>query len=259
MRLKLRIVKGRIWHFMPRFYLKYPFSPYPLLTILGGGGIIFWMRVKICGITNVEDALLAAELGADALGVIAVPETPRYVSAIIVAQIRAVLPPFLPLVVVAKNAQQAQGYEKSADAFQLYDGPLIPGARCVRVVRVRDASSLAAVAQAAAELVSAVHLDAYHEKALGGAGVAFDWSLAVAAKASLQGKPLILAGGLTPENVAEAIALVQPYAVDISSGVEAFPGKKDPQKLRDFIAAAKSASPGLVELGHPLRLREGGQ
>ena len=197
------------------------------------------MRIKICGITTIQDALLAAELGADALGVIAVPGTPRYVSCQTVAAIRAALPPFLPLVVVAKTAAQARGYV--GDAFQLYEGPLLESARCIRAVRVRDAASLTEVACAAAEPVSAVHLDAYHESALGGAGVAFDWSLALAAKAHLSGKPLILAGGLTPENIAEAIALVRPYAVDVSSGVEATPGKKDPQRLRDFIAAARSA------------------
>jgi phosphoribosylanthranilate isomerase len=197
------------------------------------------MRVKICGITNIGDALLAAEAGADALGVIVVPGTPRYVAAETVTAIRAALPPFLPIVVVAKTAEQAQGYP--GDAFQLFDGPLVPGARCLRVVRIRDAASLVEVESAAAEPVSAVLLDAYHEKVLGGAGVAFDWNLAVAAKAHLQGKPLILAGGLNPENVAAAVRQVQPYAVDVSSGVEASPGKKDPQKLRDFIAAAKSA------------------
>ena len=197
------------------------------------------MRIKICGITCVADALLAAELGADALGVIAVPGTPRFVTPETAALIRAVLPPFLPLVIVAQTAQQASGYP--GDLFQLFDGSLSEHSRCIRVVRVRDQESLVAVASAAAEPVSAVLLDAYHEKALGGAGVAFDWSLAVAAKALLCGKPLILAGGLTPENIAEAIALVRPYAVDVSSGVEAAPGKKDPQKLRDFIAAARSA------------------
>lgn len=198
------------------------------------------MRIKICGITGVEDALLAAELGADALGVIAVPGTPRFVRPELVAAIRRALPPFLPVVVVAKTAEQALGYP--GDAFQLYEGPLVPDARCVRVVRVRDQASLAAVAAAAAEPVAAVHLDAYHEKALGGAGITFDWSLAVAAKAHLQGKPLILAGGLIPENVAEAVRLVRPYALDVSSGVEASPGKKDPAKLRDFIAAARQAA-----------------
>ena len=207
------------------------------------------MRIKICGITSVHDALLAAELGADALGIIAVPGTPRYVTPALVAEIRAALPPFLPLVVVAQNATQAHGYEKSADVFQLYEGPLVASTRCVRVVRVRDAASLAAIAEAAAEPVAAVHLDAYHEKSLGGACVVFDWGLAVAAKAPLRGKPLILAGGLTPENVAEAIALVHPYAVDVSSGVEASPGKKDPQKLRDFIAAVRRSQQSPIESG----------
>ncbi|WP_394792828.1 N-(5'-phosphoribosyl)anthranilate isomerase [Armatimonas sp.] len=197
------------------------------------------MRIKICGITCVADALLAAELGADALGVIAVPGTLRFVTPETVALIRAALPPFLPLVVVAQNAEQAHGYP--GDLFQLFDGPLAEHPRCIRVVRVRDQESLVAVASAAAEPVSAVLLDAYHEKALGGAGIVFDWSLAVAAKALLCGKPLILAGGLTPENIAAAIAFVRPDAVDVSSGVEAAPGKKDPQKLHDFIAAARSA------------------
>lgn len=196
------------------------------------------MRIKICGITNLEDALLAAELGADALGVIAVLGTPRYVTPATVAAIRAALPPFLPLVVVAKTAEQAAGYP--GDAFQLYEGPLLENQRCVRVVRVRDDASLSAVATAAAEPVAAVHLDTYHEDALGGAGVAFDWGLAVVAKELLGGKPLILAGGLTPENIAEAITQVRPYAVDVSSGVEATPGTKDPGKLRAFIRAARA-------------------
>ena len=197
------------------------------------------MRIKICGITNIEDALLAAELGADALGVIAVPGTPRYVMPATVAAIRAALPPFLPLVVVAKTAEQAAGYP--GDAFQLYEGPLVENQRCVRVVRMRDEASLVAVSDAASEPVAAVHLDAYHEKALGGSGEAFDWGLAVAAKALLKGKLLVLAGGLTPENVADAIAQVRPYAVDVASGVEAMPGKKDPGKLRAFIRAARAA------------------
>jgi phosphoribosylanthranilate isomerase len=109
----------------------------------------------------------------------------------------------------------------------------------VRVFRVKDRASLDEIA-GYAEPVVAVHLDTFHEKSLGGVGQSFDWALAVQAR-KLTNLPLVLAGGLTPESVAEAVRLVRPDAVDVSSGVEASVGKKDPEKVRAFIDAVRRA------------------
>lgn len=203
-----------------------------------GRGISFFVMgvlVKICGITSVADALLAVELGADLLGVIGVESSPRYTPP---ETLKAIVTAVgsIPVVSVVRRATEAHAAGECL--IQFYEGPAplpLPG---IQVVRVRDAQSLAPVATPLA--VQAVLLDTYHEKALGGVGQRFDWSLAVAAKA-LCPLPLYLAGGLTPENVAEAVQLVRPALVDVASGVEAAPGKKDPSRLRDFIAAAKAA------------------
>lgn len=194
------------------------------------------MRVKICGITSPEDARLAVEAGADAIGIIAVPSSVRYVPPQDAHEIYAEAGPYVPVVVVAVRPEDALQYEH--DVVQFYEGSVSKGARAVRVFRIKDGTSLVAVAQYDGP-PGAIHLDTYHEKALGGVGEQFDWSLAVAAKGLQPSRPLILAGGLSPENVAEAVRVVQPYAVDVSSGVERAPGKKDPQKVRDFIQAAK--------------------
>jgi phosphoribosylanthranilate isomerase len=195
------------------------------------------VRVKICGLTNLGDALFAAEAGADALGFIAVPGTPRYVSPEAFREIRAGLPPYVSLVVVAKTIADAEPYE--ADVIQFYAGPASQIRRCVRVFRVRDRASLDELTNYSEPIV-AVHLDTFHEKSLGGVGESFDWALAVEAKSKIE-LPLILAGGLTPENVEEAVRTVRPYAVDVSSGVEVAPGKKNREKVRAFIAAAGTA------------------
>jgi phosphoribosylanthranilate isomerase len=204
-------------------------------------------RIKICGITNVADAQAAVVLGADALGVIGVPNTPRYVSPGVVEEIRYSLPPLVPLVAVVRRPEDADDY--LTEAVQYYeegDTEYRPvwgqPYRYIRVFRIRDAGSLAEIeAYKYRPKRRLFHLDAYHEKMLGGAGVAFDWSLAVRAKEILGETPLMLAGGLTPENVAEAVRTVRPYAVDVSSGVEATVGRKDHEKLRAFINAVRSA------------------
>ncbi len=193
--------------------------------------------MKICGLTNLGDALFAAEAGADALGFIAVPGTPRYVSPEAFARIRAGLPPYIVLVVVARAVEDARRYD--ADVVQFYDGPASTSRRCVRVFRVKDRSSLDELT-GYTEPIVAVHLDTFHEKSLGGVGQSFDWSLAVEAKSQTK-LPLVLAGGLTPESVADAVRLVRPYAVDVSSCVERSLGQKDPEKVRAFIAAVGGA------------------
>ncbi|HIE64594.1 MAG: phosphoribosylanthranilate isomerase [Nitrospira sp.] len=199
------------------------------------------MKVKICGLTNLEDALAAVEYGADAVGFIFVPESPRFVSFEDVAEITSKLPPFVTTVGVFNSAgkgMQSVIDRCAIDLIQLYgafpkeisfDFPR----RIIQVIRVQDEKSLDVVPPGP---VRAFLLDTYREEVLGGSGVSFDWD--IAAKAKRFGK-VILAGGLTPENVQTAIEKVRPYGVDVSSGVEMRPGKKDHLKLKAFIKAAK--------------------
>lgn len=193
------------------------------------------LLVKICGITSVDDALLALAAGADLLGIIGVPTSPRYTTPEIAQAIVAAAGD-IPVVSVVRRAEEAHGVGERF--IQFYEGPAPSHVSGIQVIRVKDEQSLTALRDNGN--VHAVLLDTYHEKALGGIGQPFDWSLAVAAKASCT-LPLFLAGGLGPENVAEAVRLVRPTAVDVASGVEAAPGRKDPARLRDFIAAAKGA------------------
>lgn len=199
-------------------------------------------KVKICGLTNLEDALAAVEAGADLLGFIFAPISPRYVeperAKDIIEAIKAASasPPsfvgvfvdetlarvremmaFCGLNYVQLHGQEEPGYVRS----------LFPYA--IKALRVWGRASLEALAsyQAVAYL-----LDTYHPGKHGGSGATFDWELAVAAKAY---GPIILAGGLTPHNVADAVRQVRPYAVDVASGVEVRPGKKDHRKVRQFI------------------------
>lgn len=198
-------------------------------------------RIKICGITSAEDALAASDMGADALGFIAVPHTPRYLSPDQYAEISSALPLFVKRVVVALRPEDAEDY--LAEYVQHYDetqdkSRFHRGAQWrIRAFRIRDEASLTEIAQYP-HPVGAVLLDAYHESALGGAGVSFNWNLAKQAKA-LTDRPLILAGGLTPGTITDALKAVQPYGVDVSSGVESAPGIKDHAKMRAFINAVR--------------------
>jgi phosphoribosylanthranilate isomerase len=203
-------------------------------------------RIKICGITNTEDARAAVDAGADALGFILVPETPRFVTWSTFQPILRELPPFVQSVAVTiKRESHLESIQSNFSAVQYYEGagnrsegyPL----RFIRAFPVRDASSLKEIEAACAQfLPDAIHLDTYHKDKLGGSGETFNWDLAIEAKERF-GLPIVLAGGLTPENVEEAIVRVRPYAVDVSSGVEAEPGRKDHAKLRAFIQAVKRA------------------
>lgn len=197
------------------------------------------MRIKICGITNPEDARLAVEAGADALGFIRVESSPRYIPEADAHEIYREAGPFVTVVAVVRRVEEVGSAE--CDAIQFYEGPAPTSGKGIRVFRIKDALSLPALAEYR-EPNTAILLDTYHEQALGGIGATFDWSLAVAAKGLQPHRRLILAGGLTPDNVAEAVRRVRPYALDVSSGVEASPGKKDRHKLRDFIAAARQAA-----------------
>lgn len=199
--------------------------------------------VKICGITNETDALAATEAGADALGLMFYEPSPRNVSLKTAAEIARRLPPFMIKVGVFVNAPEdvvlrAIG-ECGLNIVQFHGDEtpeycqLFP-VMTIKAFRIRDSESLKSLSDYKTD---AWLLDAYVADKLGGTGAKFNWDLAV--EAQKLGRPIFLAGGLTPENVGEAVRQVRPYAVDVSSGVEASPGKKDHAKVRMFIQAAK--------------------
>ena len=207
-------------------------------------------RVKICGITNLEDARLAAEVGADLLGLIFYPPSPRYVNpeqaCRIVQALRdgSILVPCVGVFVdetldavrqimvdCGLDYAQLHGEEPPEMAAALLE----EGFQVVKAFRVRDGAFLAQVEDYPA---TAYLLDTYIPGQPGGTGQSFDWALA--AQASVYG-PVILAGGLTPGNVAQAVRTARPWGVDVASGVEAAPGRKDPPKVRCFIATVKNA------------------
>lgn len=196
-------------------------------------------RIKICGITNTEDLEAAVAYGADALGFIGVPSSPRYVSEQGFFEIAEDAPLFVPRVVVVDKAEDAEEY--CAEYVQHYSNTardsLGSAPRRIRAFRVRDEASLRELAEYA-HPVGAVLLDTYHSDKLGGGGETFDWELAREAK-RLTDRPVILSGGLTPDNVQDALEAVHPYAVDVASGVEASPGIKDHAKVRAFIRAVR--------------------
>jgi len=202
------------------------------------------VKVKICGITNAPDAHAAIEAGADALGFMFYEPSPRNVSIRQVAEILRELPPFIIKVGVFVDASEDLVMRAIGDCglnLLQFHGNETPaycsqfGIMSMKAFRVRDAGSLAALREYPTD---AWLLDAFVTDKLGGTGEKFNWELAIEAKKF--GRPIFLAGGLTPANVADAVRTVQPYAVDVSSGVEASPGKKDHIKVRDFIKAAKS-------------------
>lgn len=202
------------------------------------------VRVKICGVTRPEDAAMAAAAGADAIGVNLWPGSRRYVAPAAARAIAAAVPAgvdvFAVLVDPSREALVEAMALSGARVAQLHgDEPpeLAMGHRfpVVKAVRVKDAHSLAALASYE---VSAFLLDA-PSAGYGGSGATFDWALAAEAAAEL---PVWLAGGLGPDNVAEAVRLVRPLGVDVASGVESAPGLKDGELMRRFIEAAKEAT-----------------
>ena len=195
-------------------------------------------RIKICGLTNLHDAQAAVAAGADALGFIAVPGSPRYVDGQTYYEITTDLQPlFVQCVAVVQRPDGAEEYVP--DYVQHYqDLPAwgLASSR-IRAFRMRGESSLREI-EAYRDPVGAILLDTYHQDKLGGSGETFDWSLAAQAK-SLTDRPIILAGGLTPDNVQDALDAVRPYAVDVSSGVESSPGVKDHVKMKAFVRAVR--------------------
>jgi phosphoribosylanthranilate isomerase len=203
-------------------------------------------RVKICGITRLGDARLAVELGAAALGFNFYPPSPRYIAPRTAAEVVRQLPPFVMAVGVFADEPDAEHVvtvagEARVTAIQLH-GPRFPqslraleGLQLIRAVAVREGFKPEELGGVKA---SAFLLDTFDPNLRGGTGKTFDWSLAREAK---RYGPIVLAGGLTPENVAEAIRQVRPFAVDVAGGVELAPGVKDPEKLRAFFAAVAEA------------------
>lgn len=193
--------------------------------------------IKICGVTNREDAHVAIECGADALGFIAVQESPRFITAMAFHRIQEIVPSHIPLVIVVKRAGDAAKY--GGDIVQYYDPASIDAAspdasKLLRVVKVRDTDDLESFPDDL-DYVDALLLDALHATVLGGSGTRFDWDL-VKDLRSKSKKPFILAGGLTPANVEQALESVKPYGVDVSSGVEdKVPGAKDHKLIAEFI------------------------
>ncbi len=205
-------------------------------------------RVKICGITQPAHARMAAEAGADAIGLVFYPRSPRYLSAERAVEIRDALPPFVQAVALFVNAdaaQVAQVIGRVRPALLQFHGEETPqfcaqfGVPYVKACRVRQGVGqsldlleyLQPFASAAAWL-----LDSYVEE-YGGVGERFDWSIV---PRRLE-RPLILSGGLAPDNVAEAIRRVRPWGVDVSSGVESAKGVKDAGKIAAFIAEVRNA------------------
>lgn len=194
-------------------------------------------RVKICGITNPEDALLAVELGADALGFIFFRQSPRYIEPIQVREIIERLPPFVtPVAVVVNESLAAVSEIMATSGCQIaqlhgHEPPEYlerlawPAFKGISIATVLDLEPVARYRNARAILLDAKVAGQY-----GGTGTSFDWQLARQAHAF--GRPIILAGGLAPENLADAMAIAQPDAIDVSSSVESAPGKKDPARLR---------------------------
>ncbi|MHB1530595.1 phosphoribosylanthranilate isomerase [Acidithiobacillus sp.] len=202
------------------------------------------VRIKICGITTIDDALAAAEAGTDAIGLVFYPPSPRAVAVEVAAAIMAALPPFVTSVGLFVNAQrswveavlqscpldllQFHGDEAAADCSGF-------GRPYIKVVRVTGEEDLRPQLRAHPSARGFL-LDRAAPQLWGGSGETFSWW-----PLPKLDKPLILAGGLSPDNVAEAIAITRPYAVDVSSGVEASPGRKDHGKMRDFVARARAA------------------
>lgn len=201
-------------------------------------------RIKICGICSVDDAAIACNAGADAIGLVFYEKSPRNVTLESAAEIVASLPPLVSVVGLFVNNSDEEVRQvlsrvqldllqfhgdEDEDFCSSFDRPYI---KAIRVKSDTDLSNLCQLYVSARGFL----LDSYRKDTPGGTGETFDWEL-IPSELSF---PVILAGGLNPENVAQAISAVQPWAVDVSSGVEASPGKKDQQKIEQFVHAISS-------------------
>lgn len=205
-----------------------------------------YTRIKFCGMTRPEDAVKAAELGVDAIGLVFYPKSPRVVDIAQAQQILLALPPFVTTVAVVANASFAEITkiitELPIDVLQFHGDETV--ADCehynkpyIKALRVQPSMNVANIGNTY-HAAKAILLDTFHPQHLGGSGEVFDWQRIP----NNLSKPFILAGGLTPQNVTTAIQTVRPYAVDVSSGVESAPGIKDFAKMAAFIQGVKHAN-----------------
>jgi phosphoribosylanthranilate isomerase len=207
------------------------------------------MKIKICGITNGEDANVAVRAGADALGFVMYRNSPRWVESAVARSIISGLPPFVLPVGVFVNEEPEKvrtlmdecGFvlaQLHGDESAVYCQNL--GRPVLKAIRLKDRTTFFALAEfQGCANVRGVLIDAFSDQTYGGTGRTVDWTLAEEAARS---NPVMLAGGLNPANVAGAIRMVRPYGVDVSSGVEKSPGKKDHHKLKAFIEAVRLVS-----------------
>ena len=211
------------------------------------------VRIKICGVTNPDDARMVADAGADAVGLNFYSQSPRYVTAPEAAAIVRALPPFVSPIGVFVGMPMRQvcaiAYQLGLRGVQTYDDepPLedpFPFAH-VPAYRVKDAAGLdhvrwfVATAKSLGREPAAVLIDSHVDGQLGGTGEKAPWEILTGFDPGVR---VILAGGLTPENVAEAIAMVRPWGVDVASGVESTPGRKDYAKVAEFVRNVKNAA-----------------
>jgi len=216
------------------------------------------VRVKICGVTSVEDALLAANLGAEAVGLNFYEKSPRFIDASKAYEILRALPAFVePVGLFVRRSlreiaatlkepglDRIRTVQRHADQPEIGDFFVYPFS-LIDAFPVADVASLGRIQTYLADAwdqaffrPGAILVDAHVPGKYGGTGQTAPWQLLAAFAPTV---PLILAGGLTPDNVAEAIRIVRPYAVDVASGVESSPGKKDPDKMQRFIENARAA------------------
>jgi phosphoribosylanthranilate isomerase len=202
-------------------------------------------RIKICGVTSVADALRCAHAGADAVGLVFYPPSPRCVTIERAAEIVRALPPFVTAVGLFVNPQPADVDAVLANCpvgLLQFHGDESPefcarfGHPYLKALRVRLGVDLLECLRPY-EAASGWLLDAFREGEYGGTGTAFDWDLVPPGLA----RPVVLSGGLSPENVSEAVRRVRPWAVDVSSGVESAKGIKDPARVAAFIAGVRNA------------------
>lgn len=198
------------------------------------------VRIKMCGIKKPADAAAAADAGASSIGIIAFENSPRYVSPTELNEIQNALPPWVSITVVAPNAEIAARYD--ADFWQLYSLPDgAPNKPIIQAIRVGSDLDVTNVLSDYG-MASALLFDAYHPNLMGGSGHRISESVAAGLFAGKCQVPRILAGGLTPDNVAEAIAAFSPWGVDVSSGIELSPGIKCRSKMKSFAAAVLKAN-----------------
>lgn len=203
------------------------------------------VRVKICGITRLDDALAASEYGADAIGFVFYGKSPRYIEPYAARDIVGKIPPFITPVALFVNETEAKVREilniTGINVIQFHgdeqpDYVRLFNQRVIKAFRIADDSSLEGVHEYD---VNALLFDAFRADTYGGTGRTFNWELI---KGKRFDEKVIIAGGLTPENVSEAIMKVRPYGVDVSSGVEVSPGVKDHKKMREFILRVKESA-----------------